>query len=95
MNMFLITSSLILVYAVAQKNTIDSPFWKNTNPTWTIVNHYTKTSTRGDTLILKYAVADILQYEMQSKSKSKKKLSDLQQKYVEWIRRMDKITQSL
>ena len=45
-------------------------------------------------LILVYAVADILQYKMQFKSKSKKKLSDLQQKYVEWIRRMDKITQS-
>jgi hypothetical protein len=26
MNMFVITSSLILVYGVAQKNTIDSPF---------------------------------------------------------------------
>ena len=58
-------------------------------------NHYTKTSAHGDTLILKYASADVLQNKMQSKSKSKKKLSDLQQKYVEWIRQMDKITQSL
>ena len=49
----------------------------------------------GDTLILKYAIADVLQNKMQSKSKSKKKLSDLRQKYVEWIRQMDKITQSL
>jgi CobQ-like glutamine amidotransferase family enzyme len=53
-----------------------------------------KTSTHGDTLILNYAIADVLQSKMQSKSKSKKKLSDLQKKYVEWIRQMDKITQS-
>ena len=35
---------------------------------------------------------DDLQNKMQSKSKSKKELSDIQQKYVEWIRQMDKIT---
>jgi hypothetical protein len=35
---------------------------------------------------------DDLQNKMQSKSRSKKELSDIQQKYVEWIRQMDKIT---
>ncbi len=52
-------------------------------------------TTQKHTLILKYAIADVLQNKMQSKSKSKKKLSDLQPKYVELIRQMEKITQSL
>gem|GEM_PF-6033227 len=32
---------------------------------------------------------DDLQNKMQSNSRSKKELSDIQQKYVEWIRQMD------
>ncbi|MFZ0895417.1 MAG: hypothetical protein WAZ77_13040 [Candidatus Nitrosopolaris sp.] len=50
----------------------------------------TKALVDGDTIILKYLTADVLQNTMQFKSKSKKELSDLQQKYVEWISQMDK-----
>jgi hypothetical protein len=50
----------------------------------------TKSLVDGDTIILKYLTADVLQKSMQFKSKSKKELSDLQQKYVEWISQMDK-----
>jgi hypothetical protein len=63
--------------------------WLDVAKNVTMSSLSTKALVDGDTLILKYATADVLQNTMQSKSKSKKELSDLQQKYgngfVRWI----------
>jgi hypothetical protein len=64
--------------------------WLDVAKNVTMSSLSTKALVDGDTIILKYLTADVLQKSMQFKSKSKKELSDLQQKYVEWISQMDK-----